>query len=64
MALVPMNTVELAHWIRYGLAFALPLSALAILLYPLLIRAPDREADGKMPDQTVATVLSAQRSGF
>ena len=57
MALVPLDTVALAAWIRFGLAFALPVSALAIVLYPMVIRAPHRDADAKMPPRTVATVL-------
>ena len=56
MAFLPLNTVALAHWIRYGLAFALPVSALAIILYPLLISTPERDADGNLPPRTLATV--------
>ena len=56
MAFLPINTVALAHWIRYGLAFALPISALAIVLYPVLIQTPERTADGKMPLRTLPTV--------
>jgi uncharacterized membrane protein YfcA len=57
MALVPFDTVALAAWIRYGLGFALPVSALAIVLYPLLIKTPERESDGNMSPRTGATVL-------
>ncbi|MGI8725856.1 MAG: sulfite exporter TauE/SafE family protein [Methyloceanibacter sp.] len=56
MAFLPLNTVALAHWIRYGLAFALPISALAIVLYPVLIQTPERTAYGKMPLRTFPTV--------
>ena len=57
LAFVPMNTVAVASWIRFGLAFALPLSALAIVLYPWLIRTKERETDGKLADRRLATVL-------
>jgi hypothetical protein len=32
---LPINTVALAHWIRMGLVAALPISGLAIVIYPL-----------------------------
>ena len=57
MAFVPMNTAAVANWIRFGLAFALPLSALAIVLYPWLIHTKERETDGKLKDRTLVTVL-------
>jgi uncharacterized protein len=57
VAFIPLDTAALAHWIRFGLVFSLPISALAILLYPLLMRAPDRDADGKIPPRTLATVM-------
>jgi uncharacterized protein len=57
MAFMPLNTVALTHWIRLGLVIALPLSGLAIVLYPLLARAPERTADGKTPPRTLETVL-------
>jgi len=57
MAVVPMNTAAVANWIRFALAFALPLSALAIVLYPWLIRAKERETDGKLTDRRLVTVL-------
>ena len=57
MAFIPLNTAALAHWIRYGLVVALPLSGIAIVLYPLLARTPERSADGKEPPRTLATVL-------
>ena len=55
MAFLPLNTVALAHWIRYGLAFALPVSALAIVLYPLYIRGHNGDDDDFKP-RTLATV--------
>jgi uncharacterized membrane protein YfcA len=42
IAFIPLNTAALAHWIRLGLVVALPLSGLAIVLYPLLARRPER----------------------
>jgi len=51
-----IDTVALAHWIRIGLVFALPVSGLAIVLYPMLAKTPERRADGKMPPRTLATV--------
>jgi hypothetical protein len=57
LTFVPMNTAAAANWIRFGLAFALPLSALAIVLYPWLIRAKERETDGKLTDRRLVTVL-------
>jgi uncharacterized membrane protein YfcA len=57
MAYIPFNTAALAHWIRLGLVVALPLSGIAIVLYPLLARRPEREADGRAPPRTLATVM-------
>lgn len=57
IAFIPLNTAALAHWIRLGLIVALPLSGLAIVLYPLLARTPERTTDGKTPPRTLATVL-------
>ncbi len=57
MAFIPLNTVALAHWIRSGLVIALPLSGIAMVLYPLLARTPERDVDGKPPSRTLATVL-------
>ena len=57
MANVPLNTEAMAHWIRYGLAVALPVSAVAIVLYPLLMKGHDATANGIAPQRTVATVL-------
>ena len=57
MAFVPMNTDAVAQWIRYGLAFALPVSALAIVLYPLMMRGRQGPVEGKPPERVAATVL-------
>ncbi|HUU25694.1 MAG TPA: sulfite exporter TauE/SafE family protein [Methyloceanibacter sp.] len=57
MAYVPLNTEAMAHWIRCGLAFALPVSAVAIVLYPILMRGHDATVDGKAPERATATVL-------
>jgi uncharacterized membrane protein YfcA len=51
-----VDTAALAHWIRLGLVFVLPLSGLAIVLYPMLSKTPERTADGKTPPRTLATV--------
>ncbi len=58
MAFMPLNTAALAHWIRLGLVVALPLSGVAIVLYPELAGTSDRAADdGKIPPRTLPTVL-------
>ena len=57
IAFIPLNTAALAHWIRLGLVVALPLSGLAIILYPILAQTPERASDGKEPPRTLATVL-------
>jgi uncharacterized protein len=51
-----VDTAALAYWIRVGLVFALPVSGLAIVLYPMLAKTPERTADGKIPPRTLATV--------
>jgi len=57
IAFIPLDTGTLAHWIRLGLVVALPLSGIAIVLYPLLEATPERAADGKILPRTFATVL-------
>ena len=58
IAMLPDNsTYMLAHWIRMGLVGALPISAFAIVLYPLLVKTPEREVDGVTELRTRATVL-------
>ena len=56
IALTDLDTAALGDSIRLGLAFALPISALAILLYPVLLRETKHECDG-VPRRTLATVL-------
>lgn len=65
MAYVPLNTDAMAHWIRYGLAFALPVSALAIVLYPIMMKGHAvNAAEGKPPERAAVTVLFGAALGF
>ena len=57
MAYVPFNTEAMARWIRYGLAFALPVSAVAIVLYPILMKGHANDAAAAPPKRALATVL-------
>jgi uncharacterized protein len=58
MALLPENsTTALAHWIRMGLVVALPLSGLAIVLYPFVTRESPSNDLGDLPPRAVPTVL-------
>jgi uncharacterized membrane protein YfcA len=57
ISVLPIDLVKLAHWIRMGLVAALPLSGLAIVLYPLATRSSPQEDTGDVPVQTVPTVL-------
>jgi uncharacterized protein len=57
MAYVPINTEAMARWIRYGLAFALPVSAGAIVLYPILMRGHTNGNEKDTPQRATATVL-------
>ncbi len=57
LALVPLDTEAVARWIRLGLAFALPLSALAIVLYPWLVRNHKRKTDGEQQDHKWITII-------
>jgi len=58
IASLPENSTNaLAHWIRMGLVAALPLSGLAIVLYPWLSRAAPRKDTGNVPPRTMPTVL-------
>jgi uncharacterized protein len=57
IAFIPLDTQALARWIRLGLVVALPISALAIVLYPFLTRRARREQDGSIPPRTLPTVL-------
>jgi uncharacterized protein len=54
---LPIDTVKLAHWIRMGLVGALPLSALAIVLYPWFTRSSPPEDHVIVPHRTPPTVL-------
>ena len=64
MAWLPLNTVALAHWIRLGLVVALPLSGIAIVLYPLLRRTAMREVDLQTEPRALATVLFGAALGL
>ena len=57
MAFLPVHTVALAHWIRMGLVVALPISGIAIVLYPFVTRTSPRNDEGDVPPRTVPTVL-------
>ena len=57
MAFFPVDTVKLAHWIRMGLVVALPLSALAIVLYPFVTRTTPHVDKGDVLPRTLPTVL-------
>jgi uncharacterized membrane protein YfcA len=58
IGMLPENsTYVLAHWIRMGLVAALPLSGLAIVLYPFVTRTSPRNDEGDVPPRTVPTVL-------
>lgn len=53
-----IDTEILTHWIRIGLIVALPVSGLAIVLYPRLKESPDRPVNGEdPPPRTLATVI-------
>ena len=54
---LPINTVALAHWIRMGLVAALPISGLAIVIYPFITRASPHEDTGNVPVRALPTVL-------
>jgi uncharacterized protein len=57
ITLVHIDTAALAHTIRLGLVGALPISGLAIVLYPWVTRTAPREDTGDVPPRTVQTVL-------
>jgi hypothetical protein len=67
IAYVPLDTEAMASWIRYGLAFALPVSALAIVLYPIMMKS---HANGNWdpnevtPRRAGVTVLFGAALGF
>ncbi|MHA1517979.1 MAG: sulfite exporter TauE/SafE family protein [Alphaproteobacteria bacterium] len=64
MAYVPMNTDLVAKWIRYGLAFALPVSGLAIVLYPIMMKQNQDAVEGKPPQRVFLTVLFGAALGL
>jgi uncharacterized protein len=65
MSYTPFNTELMAQWIRYGLAFALPVSALAIVLYPVLMKGHvDETATDGPPRRTLLTILFGAALGF
>jgi uncharacterized membrane protein YfcA len=58
IAMLPENsTYVLAHWIRMGLVVALPISGLAIVLYPFVTRKTPSNDRGDVPPRTLPTVL-------
>jgi uncharacterized membrane protein YfcA len=57
MAYLPVDTVSLAHWIRMGLVVALPISGLAIVLYPWFTQTSPGNDLGDVPPRTLPTVL-------
>jgi uncharacterized membrane protein YfcA len=58
IALLPeTSTAALAHWIRMGLVVALPLSGLAIVLYPFVTRKSPCGDQGDVTPRTALTVL-------
>lgn len=61
----PLDMSSMAGSIRYGLAFALPVSALAIVLYPIMMK---KHANGMeevaQPPRVAATVLFGAGLGF
>jgi len=65
MSYMPFNTEAMAQWIRYGLAFALPVSAVAIVLYPVLMKGHvNGAANDRPPQRTLLTVLFGVALGF
>ncbi|MGH6867258.1 MAG: sulfite exporter TauE/SafE family protein [Methyloceanibacter sp.] len=64
IAAVPLDTAALAHWIRYGLALALPVSAVAIVLYPILMRGHNTGNEKDAPQRTAATVAFGAALGL
>ncbi|WP_244505428.1 sulfite exporter TauE/SafE family protein [Methyloceanibacter stevinii] len=65
IAYVPLDTEAMAGWIRYGLAFALPVSAVAIVLYPIMMKSHANGKDPEGPPQHAAlTVLFGAALGL
>jgi uncharacterized membrane protein YfcA len=65
IAMLPENsTYVLTHWIRMGLVVALPISGLAIVLYPFVTRKSPGNDAGDVPPRTVPTVLFGAALGL
>jgi uncharacterized protein len=65
IAYVPLETEAMAGWIRYGLAFALPVSALAIVLYPIMMKShANGNGSADAPKRTIPTVLFGAALGL
>ena len=67
IAYVPLDTEAMAAWIRYGLAFALPISALAILLYPIMMKTHakgDWDSSEEEPKRAGLTIIFGAFLGF
>jgi uncharacterized membrane protein YfcA len=64
MAYVPMNTDAVAQWIRYGLAFALPVSGVAIVLYPIMMKGHQATVEEESPQRLFLTVLFGAALGL
>src|SRR4029078_10844449 len=52
-----IDTAVLGRWIRMGLVFPLPLSAIAIFVSPFVTRTAPQEDLGDAPPRTIETVL-------
>jgi uncharacterized membrane protein YfcA len=65
IAMLPENsTYVLAHWIRMGLVVALPISGLAIVLYPFVTQTSPSNDEGDVPPRTLPTVLFGMLLGL
>jgi len=58
-----IDTAVLGRWIRMGLVVALPLSAIAIVVYPFVTRTAPQEDLGDVPPRTIETVLFGRGAG-
>ncbi len=57
ISFLPIDMVALAHWIRMGLVVVLPISAVALVIYPFVTRAAPHEDTGDVPVRALPTVL-------
>ena len=57
IAYFAIDTAMLGRWIRMGLVVALPLSAIAIVVYPFVTRTAPQEDIGDVAPRTIETVL-------